>query len=237
MRQQSKRPLGCKSYGRIPHLPGSRQSRDDIGLSGGQARILLEEARDDKDTIIVQQKLDGSNVGVAKIDGIIVPLVRAGYRAEASRWEQHHHFATWTHRNYALFDFLEEGERVCGEWLGQAVGTIYDLPHLPFAPFDIMRNRHERALYEELVDRVAERLPLPQLVSKGPPLSIEAALARLDADAHGAKEEIEGAIWRVERDGEVDFVAKYVRHSKIDGKYLPEISGKPSIWLWHPDNK
>ena len=236
MREQSKRPLGCKSYGRIPHLPGSRQNRDDIGLSGGQARILTEKARDSKDVIIVQQKLDGSNVGIAKVDGVIVPLGRAGYRAETSPYEQHHHFAKWTHRNYAMFDFLEEGERICGEWMGQAVGTVYDLPHLPFVPFDIMRNGYERAMYEELVDRVSGRLPLAQLLSNGPPLSVEDALAKLDPKAHGATEEVEGAVWRVERDGKFDFIAKFVKHEKVDGKYLPEISGNPSIWHWHPDD-
>lgn len=237
MRTPDKKPLGVKSYGRIPHLPGSRQNRDDIGLTGGQARILLEESRDEKDVVIVQQKIDGSNVGICKVNGAIIPLVRAGFRAETSNWEQHHHFATWTHRNYQLFDFLEEGERICGEWMGQAVGTIYKLKHLPFVPFDIMRNKYERACYDELVDRVLDRLPLAQLLSKGPALSIESALKLLDQDAHGATEEVEGAVWRVERNGEVDFLAKYVRSCKVDGKYLPEISGNPSIWQWHPDDK
>lgn len=237
MRSPEKRPLGCKSYGRIPHLPGSRQNRDDIGLSGGQARICLEQVRDNKDVVIVQQKLDGSNVGICKVNGAIIPLVRAGYRAETSPWEQHHHFANWTHRNYSLFDFLEEGERICGEWMGQAVGTVYELKHLPFVPFDIIRDGHERANYEELVDRVSSRLPLAQLLSKGPSLSIEKAIKLLDPEYHGAKEEVEGAVWRVEREGKFDFIAKYVRSCKVDGKYLPEISGKPSIWLWDSKNK
>lgn len=232
MISQNKKPLGFKSYTKIAHLPGSRQNRDDIGITGGQARILTKEARDNKDVIIVQQKLDGSCVSIAKIDGVVVPMSRSGHRAESSPYEQFHHFAKWTYRNFSLFDFLEEGERVCGEWLGQAVGTIYELPHMPFVAFDIMRNGFERALHEELTDRIQDRIPLPQLLSNGPPLSIEKALSLLDPDVHGAKEEIEGAVWRVERDGAVDFLAKYVRHTKMDGKYLPEISGKPSIWLW-----
>jgi hypothetical protein len=45
--------------------------------------------------------------------------------------------------------------------------------------------------------------------------------------------EIEGVVYRVERKGVVDFLAKYVRPDKVDGKYL---SGDP-IWHWRPSRK
>jgi hypothetical protein len=45
---------------------------------------------------------------------------------------------------------------------------------------------------------------------------------------------VEGAVGRVERRGVVDFLVKYVRPDKIDGVYLPEISGKQAVWNWHP---
>lgn len=35
-------------------------------------------------------------------------------------------------------------------------------------------------------------------------------------------DKIEGAVWRVERKGVVDFLAKYVRHGKVDGKYIDQ---------------
>jgi hypothetical protein len=133
-----------------------------------------------------------------------------------------------------MFDFLEEGERVCGEWMGMAVGTLYELPHDPFVAFDIMRNGYERATHDEFVERVGDILVMPQLLSKGPPLSVEEALKRLDPEAHGAREEIEGAVWKVERDGKFDFIAKYVRHDKVDGKWFPDISGMSTFYHWHP---
>lgn len=176
-----------------------------------------------------------SNVAVGKINGEIIPIVRSGYRADTSPYEQHHHCAKWVYRNLELFDFLEDGERVCGEWLGQAVGTIYDLPHEPFAAFDIKRNGHERASWEEFSRRVDSVLPTPQLIHVGGALSIEAALEQLEPSHHGALEPVEGVVWRVERNGVFDFIAKYVRSDKIDGKYFPEISGVDPIWLWHPD--
>jgi len=37
---------------------------------------------------------------------------------------------------------------------------------------------------------------------------------------------------RVERRGCVDFLAKYVRPEKVDGRYLPEQAGGEPIWHW-----
>lgn len=51
---------------------------------------------------------------------------------------------------------------------------------------------------------------------------------------HGAVDPVEGVMFRVERSGQVDFLAKYVRHEKKDGVYLTEISGAPAIWNWRP---
>ena len=51
---------------------------------------------------------------------------------------------------------------------------------------------------------------------------------------HGALEPVEGAVWRVERKGKVDFLGKYVRPDKIDGCYLPEINGGAAVWNWRP---
>jgi hypothetical protein len=47
-------------------------------------------------------------------------------------------------------------------------------------------------------------------------------------------DEIEGVVYRVERKGKVDFLAKYVRPDKVDGSYLPEVSGREAVWNWRP---
>src|SRR5690554_6471289 len=123
----SAKPLGHKAYGSIPHLPNSRLGPGDYSLNEGQARILTEKTRDRHDTVIVQEKLDGSNVAVANIDGQIVALTRAGYVATTSKFEQHHLFAHWVRERESLFaKLLKPGERLCGEWLAQAHGTRYD---------------------------------------------------------------------------------------------------------------
>lgn len=229
------KPLGQKAYGSIPHLPGSRRGPGDHGLSESQARICTEKARDKHDIIIVQEKLDGSCVAVAKINGDIVPLGRRGYRALTSNFTQHHHFHHWVMNNKRRFDnLLEEGERVVGEWLMEAHGTRYNLPHEPFVMFDIMRG-HDRSLLSSVGMRAqANQFIIPRLIHHGSPMSIEAALAALEPSGHGAIDPVEGAVWRVERQGKVDFLGKYVRPDKVDGCYLKEISGKEAVYNWGP---
>lgn len=214
------KPLGTKAYGSIPHLPGSRLGPGDHKCHEGQAKIATEKCRKG-DVVVVQTKLDGSNVSVAKINGEIVPLIRAGYKASQSRWKQHHIFNDWVMKERFRFnELLKEGERVCGEWLLQAHGTKYNLRHEPFVVFDLMVGV-ERQPYLELEERVLPYgFTTPCVLSIGEPLSIEEAVKRLDRRYHGEMDEIEGAVWRVENNGVVDFLCKFVRHDKVDGKYL-----------------
>ena len=114
-----------------------------------------------------------------------------------------------------------------------------------FVAFDLMAS-NGRARYDELIDRVRNGdFVAPTVIHRGEPLSIEAAMKALDTYGfHGASDPVEGAVWRVERNeltnpGQnsdrrwiVDFLVKYVRHDKQDGIYLPEISGKESVWNW-----
>lgn len=229
------KPLGQRAYGSIPHLPGSRRGTADIGLSDQQAHILTHQARDKRDRIIVQEKLDGSNVAVAKINGAIIPLIRAGYEAKGSNWTQHHHFHDWAMSQEKRFsELLMEGQRAVGEWLMEAHGTRYNLPHEPFVIFDIMEG-HKRTNAECVRILCGESgFVTPRVMHEGAPISIEAVLKILEPSGHGAIDPVEGAIWRVERDGIVDFLGKYVRPDKVDGKYLENISGQAPIYNWTP---
>lgn len=233
------KPLGRKAYGSIPHLPGSRRGPGDHGTTEGMARILCEKQRDDRDRIIVTEKLDGANVAVAKVDGVLVALGRSGHLASSSRWEHIRLFDQWVNapEQYERFDpLLTEGDWVSGEWLALAHGTRYNLVRRdPFAVFDLFRGG-ERIPYFELVKRCtwAGLLIAPTLSIKGA-VPIETALAILGKHGYyGAIDLPEGAVWRVERDGRFEFIAKYVRPDKVDGCLIPEFSGKPAVWNWHP---
>jgi hypothetical protein len=240
---EATKPLGRKAYGHIAHLPGSRVGPGDHTCHEGQARICTEKARDRHDRIIVQEKLDGSCCAVAKIDGSIVPLIRAGYRAEQSHYEQHRLFAAWVYeRQDAFAAVLQDGERLVGEWLAQAHGTRYNLRDRdPFVVFDLM-HEDERATVDELTARLEYRFDQPVLLHAGGPLAVKDAMALLAEQQYltGAVDEPEGCVWRVERYDHrakrwrVDFLAKYVRPDKQDGCYLPEISSQPAVWNWRP---
>lgn len=225
------KPLGHKAYGSIPHLPGSRLGEGDHHCHEGQARIATEKARDKHDLIIVQEKLDGSCCSVAKVNGEILALGRAGYLASSSQYEVHHSFEKYVRKNELRFkELLSEGERVVGEYLAQAVGTRYDLKHEPFVPFDIMTGKI-RTPFAEFIQRLNPfEFPTPQLISIGQPFPIEHMMQCINVSGHGAIDPVEGAVWRVERKGVVDFLVKYVRHDKEDGKYFPEKTGGETIW-------
>ena len=248
MSLNNRKPLGGKSYGHIAHLPGSRMGPGDHKCHEGQMRIATEKPRDRHDLIIVQEKLDGSNVGVARIDGMLYPLTRAGYIAGTSPYEQHWRFAEWVYANQSRFlAVLNDGERLCGEWLMQAHGTRYDLRHEPLVVFDLMEGG-KRVTHDEMVERVhAAGFVTPAVIHRGAPLSIAAAMKLLNRSGfHGSRDPVEGAVWRVERNElvdrgkggarqrTVDFLVKFVRPGKVDGCYLPEISGGDAVWNWRP---
>jgi hypothetical protein len=242
--QKTTKYLQQDTYGSIPHLPGSRRGPGDHGLQPNQCLLLTGGKKDRRYTVTVSEKLDGSSVCCYRDGDTLVPLTRAGYRAEESPFPQHHLFALWVYANADRFGALQPGERLCGEWLAQAHGTRYDLTgRTPFAPFDLMRLPHRRATYDELVARFCDAFTYPRLLWCGGPCSIEDAMTILgDYGHHGALDHAEGAVWRLECAGEFRLLAKYVRPGKLDGKYFPKIDEETGvvsgeeIWNWRPDN-
>jgi hypothetical protein len=85
------KPTGNKNYGSIGHLSNSKLSDNDHIIHEGQEKIVTVKKRDKHDLIIVLEKYDGSNVGVAKIDNKIYALTRSGYEAKTSPYKQHRH--------------------------------------------------------------------------------------------------------------------------------------------------
>ena len=93
--------------------------------------------------------------------------------------------------------------------------------------------KNERTNYHDFLIRV---LPfgfvVPHLVHIGQPLSLDKALRKVEVSGHGAVDEVEGVIYRVERNGIVDFLTKFVKQTKVDGIYLPENNNGETIWNW-----
>jgi hypothetical protein len=223
------KPLGHKAYGSIPHLPNSRLGPGDYHCHEGQAVICTTKARDRHDRIIVTEKLDGSNVAIANIGGTIVPLTRSGFVADTSPYPMHHEFHKWAlDRQWSI----PTGWRISGEWMAVAHGTIYQ-QNDPLIGFDVFDAKNKRILHDEARAIFAENSIIgAHVLSDGPPVSVDDALAILgEKGFHGAQEQIEGAVWRVERRGVFDFLAKFVRHDKQDGKYLSSVTGKDPVQM------
>jgi len=119
-----------------------------------------------------------------------------------------------------FFELLEDGERVCGEWLLQVHSLKYELKHEPFVVFDIIKG-DERLPYISFLKRVLKYdFITANLVHIGQPISTDKAMKILDCSVHNCLEEPEGLVYRLERKGKVEFLAKYVRPGKEDGKYM-----------------
>jgi len=209
----------------------SKLGPGDYHCHEGQERIATVKTRDRHDIVIVQEKLDGGNVGIAKVNGEILAITRAGYLAYTSPYETHWIFEKWVMQNAKRFDaLLNEGERVCGEWMFHAVGTRYNLPHEPFVAFDIMRGSKRESMFMAYDRLTKHDFITPNVLHTGPSLSVESALELLGVHGgHRAIDKPEGLIYRVERKGEVDFLCKYVNPDHQTGRYLPEYSGNGYI--------
>lgn len=231
------KPLGHKAYGHIPHFSGSRTTPADKHCEAGHQRIATQKLRDRHDLVIVQEKTDGSNCSVAKVNGEILALTRSGYLAGTSQYKQHHYFAEWVDKKHYFYDkMLNEGERIIGEWLLQAHGTRYNLTHEPFVAFDIMTG-HDRMTYHDFLLRVLPfGLTIPRLIHIGQAFKLESAKEAIKVSGHGAIDPVEGFVYRVERLRKVDFLCKWVRPDKVDGIYLPEISGGNPVWNYPPED-
>jgi len=244
-----RKPLAGKAYGSIPHLPGSKfGNRNDKGLVGKAAAVFTGAAPIGKlDTIVLLEKLDGSSVSIANVDGEIISLIRSGYRAITSKHYQHHLFHYWVMQHINGFSEIRPGERICGEWLAQAHGTRYYLKnHEPFVAFDyFVYNVRQPWLATEgycIRNNLTHAPVLDRRIGNG--VSICNALSLLgDSGLYDACDHAEGCVWRWERDDWFHnperapiMMAKYVRPCKEIGKYLPS-DDHPDLeptWNWRP---
>ncbi|MBU6954994.1 nucleotidyl transferase AbiEii/AbiGii toxin family protein [Hahella sp. HN01] len=234
--QQKRKLLPYKAYTSIPHLPGSRTGPADKHIDANKAEMLTSRQRYPDDVVIVQEKLDGSCVAALRTDDRVLALGRDGDLADESPNPARRLWAEWVEEHQSRFlDVLEPGERLVGEWLALVHGTRYRLAHEPFAAFDIFTADNRRAPYAVFRRRVTQAGFTPaKVLHIGEPCSIDETLRLLGNGAHGSVDAPEGAVWRLERGEQVLFLGKFVRHGKTDGAYLPENSGRPALWNWHP---
>lgn len=219
------KPLNRKTYGSIPHLLGSNNHDGDKFITPGQTRICTERVRDRLDVVIVQEKHDGCCSGVTRIDGSLVALSRSGYRAVDSPHKHLKAFDRFVEEWCDAFDFIREGEVLVGEWLWKVHSTRYTIkrPLDWFRPFDIFVDR-KRLRFVDFMSRIQDSSPmlrLPNLLHMGEAISTRKAMERTRLTSDGI-DQPEGVVYRIERGGEVDFLAKYVREGFVPGVHMHE---------------
>lgn len=228
------KPIGRKNYGSIPHLSNSKLGEKDYYIGEGQERILTKRKRDKHDSILVFEKYDGSNVGIAKHDNKIFALTRAGYEASTSPYRQHHLFAEWVAKHEMVFSYmLDNGERIAGEWLAQAHGLRYKIAAHPIVFFDYFDCNNQRLIHAELKAKAIEYgLPLPRQLHEGDSVTVETLLPILNKKTKLIQsiDLPEGMVYRVERKGKVDFLAKWIRSDFPTGIYCIDVDEKDLVW-------
>lgn len=136
-------------YPRTPHLFGSRGTDDDKHLSAEESARFIADP-----SLIVEEKLDGTNVGIHFTSAGRMVLQCRGHEITSGMHPQYDLFKQWTMGNRAVFEIvLEDRFILFGEWLYARHSVHYrTLPHY-FFEFDIYDKRAE--LFLDLASRLA----------------------------------------------------------------------------------
>lgn len=223
--------LPYKTYNRIGHLSKSRLGEGDHFVDQKTEGLLTKQNDDPNSVIIVQEKLDGSNVCVVRWKGELRALGRSGYDCQYSNQEQHRLFHKFVMDRKDRFEKIlpKEEDRVVGEWLALAHGTLYNLNHEPFVPFGLFEGQKELSFLALFSTCFANGFVTPIVLHIGGACSVNRALKLLNAEKYHGADNPEGVVYRMERPGKPPILAKLVKHDKEDGKFFKE--GK-EIWNW-----
>jgi hypothetical protein len=189
-----------KAFATIQHLPGSKMiDMEDKLLGAEQVKWLTRQRRTSADMVIITEKVDGMNAAVLRLGDFLHPLIRKGYDCRANPLPWINAFADFVDEHASRFlNVLEDGERICGEWMVKTHTLTYKLPHEPFVAFDII-NDAERLSYLKFKERAATGgFITAGLVHMGEAMPPEMALQLLGSGYHGAVGEPEGLIYRYE---------------------------------------
>jgi hypothetical protein len=129
-------------YPRTPHLFGSRGTDDDKHLSEAESLALLAN-----DSLIVEEKLDGTNVGIHFTSSGRLVLQCRGHEITPGMHAQYDLFKQWTMGKRPMLEsMLADQLLLFGEWLYARHSVHYRrLPHY-FFEFDIYDKKKEKFL-------------------------------------------------------------------------------------------
>jgi hypothetical protein len=120
-------------YPRTPHLFGSRGTDDDKHMSADESARFVADS-----SLIVEEKLDGTNVGIHFTSAGRMVLQCRGHEITAGMHPQYDLFKQWTMGKRPVLEIMLEDRYILfGEWLYARHSVHYRrLPHF-FFEFDI----------------------------------------------------------------------------------------------------
>jgi hypothetical protein len=129
-------------YPRTPHLFGSKGTDDDKHLGPEESEAFIAEP-----SLIVEEKLDGTNVGIHFTANGRMVLQCRGHEIGVGMHPQYDLFKQWTSvKREMLEEMLEDRLILYGEWLYATHSVHYQaLPHY-FFEFDIYDKEMEHFL-------------------------------------------------------------------------------------------
>ena len=204
-------------YPRTPHLVGSEGTADDKRMSKSATERMLTDK-----SLIVEEKLDGTNVGLHFVEDRLVLQCR-GHEITAGMHPQYDLFKQWATTKRTVFEkMLGQQFIMYGEWM-YARHTVYyrQLPHY-FFEFDIFDKQQRVFLDLETRLQMMEGtgiLTVP-VIHQGPatvknldeltgPSKFD---SQFDNPFTGVQDDLmEGVYLRTESSGTVTARAKFVR--------------------------
>ena len=239
-------------YPRTPHLEGSRLQPGDEDLDAAPLAILRGRY------VVVEEKIDGANAGIAIGDDGALRLQSRGHALTGGARERHFDlFKRWAGAHAAALRALAADRTIYGEWLYAKHTVFYDLlPHY-FLEFDVRdadgrfwSTARRRALFAGTPVRsvpviwegvVDDPRALPALVAPSSYKSarwrdaLNQAARSANVDVERARRETdpsdhaEGLYLKVEEHGRVIERYKWIRAS-----FLTSVLDSGSHWLSRP---
>ncbi len=210
-------------YPRTPHLFGSNGSDDDKHLSQRESLDILADA-----SLIVEEKLDGTNVGIHFTTAGRLVLQCRGHEITSGMHAQYDLFKQWTMGKRTVFEaMLGDRYLLFGEWLYARHSVHYrGLPHY-FFEFDVYDK--ERQLFLDATSRIQKLegtgiLTVP-VIHRGPATANDLSNlvgpsrydSRFENPLTGRTDNLmEGLYLRTEAEGCVTGRAKFVRSEFVE---------------------
>ncbi|RBP42397.1 RNA ligase [Roseimicrobium gellanilyticum] len=210
-------------YPRTPHLFGSKGTDDDRHLGPRESAAFVKDA-----SLIVEEKLDGTNVGIHFLSNGRLFLQCRGHEITEGMHPQYDLFKQWTAvKQPVLEEMLRDRYILFGEWLYARHSVHYHaLPHY-FFEFDIYDKEGEvfLSLEQRLIMLEGTGIHTVPVVHQGPatekqlqaltgPSAYDAEFVHPGDD--GTDNRMEGLYLRTESDGAVTGRAKVVRPEFVE---------------------